>query len=195
MAQKARGTCGCVVDIAYPCERPFVQGLVALRSAWLVSPLCGPGLGAHMLCMRKAIFMSALAALSLLCPLAGAQENPLLSPPPGLPGLPVSPSPLDAERGRAQADSLRNGADLSLTPAPDPMQRRDADALRLDADRALRALQDPQPPTPSLPAIDGPPAPRIDPPEPRISHGRKQGTPTPAQSSPVPARKPGPPDP
>lgn len=146
-----------------------------------------------MLCMRKAIFVSALAALIMLCPLAGAQENPLLSPPPGLPGQPPSPSPLDAERGRAQVDSLRGGADLSLTPAPDPMQRRDATDARLDAERALRALQDPAPPPPPTPGIDGPPAPRIDPPEPRITHGRAKGKPTPAQSSPVPATKPSPP--
>ncbi|MGQ3049487.1 MAG: hypothetical protein ACT6Q8_22710 [Niveispirillum sp.] len=143
-----------------------------------------------MLCMRKAISLSALAGLMMLCPLAGAQENPLLSPPPGLPGLPASPSPLDAERGRAQVDGLRGGADLSLRPTPDPMQRRDADSLRLDADRAARALQDPPPPPPPAPGIEGPPAPRIDPPEPRISHGRKKGAPTPAQSSPVPDRKP-----
>lgn len=140
--------------------------------------------------MTKAISLSALAALMMLCPLAGAQENPLLSPPPGLPGLPAKPSPLDAERGRAQVDSLRGEADLSLRPNPDPMQRRDADNLRLDADQALRALQDLPPPAPSLPGIDGPSAPRIDPPEPRISHGRKKGAPTPAQSSPVPERKP-----
>ncbi|OYQ37634.1 hypothetical protein CHU95_00995 [Niveispirillum lacus] len=143
--------------------------------------------------MHTAILLPALAALIMLCPYAGAQENPLLSPPPGLPGLPANPSPLDAERGRAQADGLRGGADLSLRPAPDPMQRRDARDARLDADRALRALQDPVPPTPPAPGIEGPPAPRIDPPEPRISHGRKKGAPTPAQSSPVPGAKPPPP--
>lgn len=175
---------------AYPCDWACVQGVVAVRFAWLVSPLCGRGDGAHMLCMRKAILLPALAALMMLCPLAGAQENPLLSPPPGLPGQPSSPSPLDAERGRAQADSLRNGADLSLRPTPDPMQRRDATDARLDADRALRALQEPALPSPPVPGIAGPPAPRIDPPAPRISHGRKKGAPTPAQSSPVPDRKP-----
>jgi len=164
-----------------------------VRSAWLVPPLCGRGLGAHIRGMRKVILLPALAALIMLCPLAGAQENPLLSPPPGLPGQPSSPSPLDAERGRAQVDSLRGGADLTLRPDPDPMQRRDAMDARLDADRALRALQDPAPPAPSLPAIAGPPAPRIDPPEPRITHGRAKGKPTPAQSSPVPAAKPSPP--
>lgn len=143
-----------------------------------------------MLCMHKTILPPALAALIILCPLAGAQENPLLSPPPGLPGLPASPSPLDAERGRAQADSLRGGADLSLRPAPDPMLRRDAGDARLDAERALRALQDPVPPASPTPGIEGLPAPRIDPPEPRISHGRAKGKPTPAQSSPVPGAKP-----
>lgn len=140
--------------------------------------------------MTKAFAPLLMTALFLLCPPSGAQENPLLSPPPGLPGLPAGPSPLDTERGRAQADILRGGADLSLTPDPDPMQRRDADALRLDADRAVRALQDPGAATPG---IEGPPAPRIDPPEPRISHGRAKGKPTPAQSSPVPDRKPDPP--
>lgn len=136
------------------------------------------------------MILPALAALSLLCPPVGAQENPLLSPPPGLPGLPASPSPLDAERGRAQADILRGGADLSLRPDADPMRQRDADSLRLDAERAQRALQDPMPPPPVQGSAAGPDAPRIDPPEPRISHGRKKGAPTPVQSSPVPGRKP-----
>lgn len=140
--------------------------------------------------MTKAMILPALAALFLLCPPSGAQENPLLSPPPGLPGLPASPSPLDAERGRAQADILRGGADLSLRPDADPMRQRDADILRLDAERAQRALQDPSPPTALPGSAVGPDAPRIDPPEPRITHGRKKGAPTPVQSSPVPERKP-----
>lgn len=140
--------------------------------------------------MKKAMILPALAALFLLCPPSGAQENPLLSPPPGLPGLPASPSPLDAERGRAQVDILRGGADLSLRPEADPMRQRDADALRLDAERAQRALQDPPPPPAPPGNAVGPDAPRIDPPEPRITHGRAKGKPTPAQSSPVPERKP-----
>lgn len=143
--------------------------------------------------MCKAISPLALAALILLCPLAGAQENPLLSPPPGQ--IPASPSPVDAERGRMQADGLRDRSDMSLTPAPDPMRQRDANDARLDAERALRALQDPPPPRPPGAAIEGPPPPRIDPPEPRITHGRKKGKPTPAQSSPVPDRKPDAPPP
>lgn len=162
------------------------KGPVAPRSAWLVSPLCGRRRRAHIIAMTKAIVLPALAALFLLCPPSGAQDNPLLSP---APGLPASPSPLDAELGRAQADMLRGGTDLSRHPDPDPMRLRDADALRLDAERAQRVLQDPPPP-PVQENATRPDAPRIDPPAPRITHGRKKGAPTPAQSSPVPERKP-----
>lgn len=147
--------------------------------------------GVHMMAMRKTLCRSALIALFMLCPSAGAQDNPLLLPPPGLPGLAASRSPLEAERGRLQADSLRSRSDLSLSPAPDPLQRRDAHELGLDADRALRALQDPL--SAGLPDTEtgsaGPHSPRIDPPSPRITHGRKKGAPTPVQSSPVPDHK------
>lgn len=132
----------------------------------------------------------ALAALPILFPVAaGAQENPLLSPPPTF-GAPASPSPAQVEQDRMRVDTLRGQSDLSLRPNPDPMRQREADGLRLDADRAQRALQDPLPSAPPAATIDGPAQPRIDPPEPRITHGRKKGAPTPAQSSPVPARKP-----
>lgn len=146
-----------------------------------------------MLNMRMLLPLLALAALSALPANVAAQENPLLSPPPPLPGLPASPGPLEAEQGRARVDALRGQSDLSLRPNPDPMRQREADGLRLDADRALRALQDPSPPAAPAATIDGPSAPRIDPPSPRITHGRAKGKPTPAQSSPVPARKPSPP--
>ncbi|MFV3129730.1 hypothetical protein [Niveispirillum sp. KHB5.9] len=133
----------------------------------------------------------ALSALSALSPVAaGAQENPLLSPPPQI-GTP--PSPAQAEQDRMRVDSLRGQSDLSLRPNPDPMRQREANSLRLDANRAQRALQDPPPSMPPAATVDGPAPPRIDPPEPRITHGRKKGAPTPAQSSPVPARKPPPP--
>lgn len=193
------------LGVIYPCKGLGAQGIVGLQIAYLscrdAAPCAGRRQPPICLIMHRFATLPALAALigliGLIVPLSGvgAQENPLLSPPPGLAGAPVSPSPLDAERGRMQVDTMRGRSDLSTIPTPDPMRQREADSLRLDADRALRALQDP--PAPSAPdaIIDGPSPPRIDPPAPRVSHGRKKGAPTPAQSSPVPERKPDPPSP
>lgn len=117
-----------------------------------------------------------------------AQENPLLSPPPGI----VSPSDsVAAERGRMRTDMLRPAPGTDIAPTPDPMQARDLNERRLDADRLLRAQQEVV--VPAAPGVTVP-APAIDPPEPRITHGRRKDKPSPVQSSPVPTRKPSTPD-
>ncbi|MFV3074705.1 hypothetical protein [Niveispirillum fermenti] len=143
-----------------------------------------------MMIMRPiAPLLPVLAALLVLSP-AGAQENPLLTPPPGLTGAPRPSDPAAAEQGRLQSDLLRPPAGLDARPDPDPMYDREMRERRLDAERMLRAQQEPQPPAVT---VDGPAPPRNDPPATRITHGRAADKPTPVQSSPVPGRKPLPP--
>lgn len=147
-----------------------------------------------MMTIRPALL---LGATLLLAALPAAADNPLLQPAPGTnPG--ASPSPLEAERGRVQTDTLRNRAtDPSLGLLPrDAMERRRAEEYRRDADAIDRALQGPGP-VPAGPddralrdSLGGSSLPGTTPPPPRITHGRPPGKPSPVQSSPVPDRKP-----
>lgn len=140
-----------------------------------------------MMAMSRNLALPALVALLALFPPVGAQENPLLQPPPPLPGLPNTGSATGAELDRMRSDMLRPPLAADQVRPPDPMQARDLNDRRLDSERLQRSLQEPSAPPMT---IEGPRPPDNAMPEPRITHGRKKGAPTPAQSSPVPDRKP-----
>lgn len=140
-----------------------------------------------MLDMFRNLALPALVALLALIPPAGAQENPLLQPPPPLPGQPNGGSATGAELDRMRADMLRPPLGADQVRPPDPMESRELNDRRLDSERLQRSLQEPSVPPLS---VEGPRPPQNEMPSPRITHGRKKGAPTPAQSSPVPDRKP-----
>lgn len=165
------------------------------------APLCDPAARPHIpIMMNRTRILGPMLALGLLAAPALA-DNPLLSPAPGT--TPTrGASSLSVERDRAQADSLRTRSEdrsLGVLP-PDPMQQREANSNRLQADQITRSLQGPGtvPVTPGDDALrdslgQGQPLPGAEMPAPRISHGRAAGKPSPVQSSPVPDRKPMPP--